>query len=50
MGGREMAGKIEQATMGNKRDPENRSRKPCACGGHSKKARKKRKRWTREKP
>jgi hypothetical protein len=29
--------------MSNARDPENRSKKDCVCGGHSRKARKKKK-------
>jgi hypothetical protein len=29
------------------RDPENRSRKRCVCGGHSRKARKRRRSWCR---
>jgi hypothetical protein len=33
--------------MSNVRDPENRSRKKCVCGGHG--AKKKRKNWSREK-
>jgi hypothetical protein len=30
------------------KDPENRSKKNCCCGGHSTYARKKRKRFTRD--
>ncbi len=35
----------KKATMSNCRDPENRSKKSCVCGGHSTGARKKRKAW-----
>ncbi len=33
------------AIMSNAKDPENRSKKTCVCGGHSTKAKKKRKAW-----
>lgn len=34
---------MKHACMSNVKDPENRSKKSCVCGGHSKKARKRRK-------
>ena len=34
---------MKKACQSNVRDPENRSRKACVCGGHSRKAKKKRK-------
>lgn len=33
----------KKACMSNCKDPENRSKKTCVCGGHSRKARKKKK-------
>jgi len=39
----------KKACMSNVRDPENRSKKGCVCGGHSRAARKKKKKWTRKK-
>lgn len=39
----------KKATGSTCKDPENRSKKKCVCGGHSWKARKKKKRWSREK-
>lgn len=38
---------MKAACMSTCRDPENRSRKRCVCGGHSTGARKKRKPWQR---
>jgi hypothetical protein len=32
---------MKKAIMSNAPDPENRSKKKCVCGGHSKKAKKK---------
>lgn len=34
---------MKKACSSNVRDPENRSKKSCVCGGHSTKAKKKRK-------
>jgi hypothetical protein len=43
-----MAKNRNNACMGNARDPENRSRKSCCCGGHQgKRGKKRRKRWSR---
>lgn len=36
---------MNEATMSDVRDPENRSKKRCACGGHSFKARKRKRPW-----
>jgi hypothetical protein len=36
---------MKRACMSNVRDPWNRSKKRCVCGGHSRKAKKKRKPW-----
>ncbi len=36
---------MKHASFSNVRDPDNRSKKWCVCGGHSHKARKKRRPW-----
>lgn len=38
---------MKRAVQSTCRDAENRSKKACVCGGHSRKARKKRKTWQR---
>lgn len=38
----------KRIAQSNCRDPENRSKKRCACGGHSTQARKKKRRWGRK--
>jgi hypothetical protein len=40
----------KRACQSNVRDPENRSKKRCVCGGHSAKAKKKRKRRASKEP
>jgi hypothetical protein len=41
---------MKRATGSTVRDPQNRSKKCCVCGGHSQKARQKRRRWNRDVP